>query len=503
MSLTSVNTAEEFHRILSQMNADIRDKIESLERRETEGVISAFAGDTRVPPAYAGWLMQQLGSVPVLHIKEIKQQIGREEAETLLRLKVRRGGPERLRTVQQTVRSLLGVSLDAFEAEPRGERGAEMDIDDFLVEANGAGIREALRLILDLELKHPRLVLIEEPEVHLHPGLARVMASYLKEKSQEIQMFVTTHSTEFVDFVTFPTVFLVNRDSANGTACQPIEAEEASVTLPAELGLRLSTVFMFDRLVFVEGPSDESVLREFARKLEIDLTKSNVGFVYMQGARNFAHFAADTTLDFLAKRQVKMFFVVDHDERDDAEIQRMIARLGNRATLKVLQRREMENYLLDPQAVALFIDEKLRLGGSERTRPDVGNVREGMEAEAISLKKEVIRLRLENRLLKPIYLHTRAEEGPIGERINTAIRQLTDREAKIGQEETTITNELEAVWPAEALNLAPGSLVLSRLAARFGAKFSKDRGDTERLARLLQEEDIQAEMKELLHNIVE
>ncbi len=42
------------------------------------------------------------------------------------------------------------------------------------MEANGAGIREALRIILDLELERPAFALIEEPEVHLHPGLEKV-----------------------------------------------------------------------------------------------------------------------------------------------------------------------------------------------------------------------------------------------------------------------------------------------------------------------------------------
>lgn len=142
--MASVNNLDEGVRLLSQIAEDTREKIEAHEKQETKGVISAFAGDIRVPPAYAGWLMEQFGSTPVMHIKEVKQQIGREEAETLLRLKVRRGGPDRLRTVQQTVRALLGVSLDAFESEARGESRAEMDVDDFLVEANGAGIREAL-----------------------------------------------------------------------------------------------------------------------------------------------------------------------------------------------------------------------------------------------------------------------------------------------------------------------------------------------------------------------
>ena len=152
-----------------------------------------------------------------------------------------------------------------------------MDVDDFLVEANGAGVREALRIILDLEeLKKPTLVLIEEPEAHLHPGLARTIANYLREKSHDIQMFITTQSTEFVDSATFNNVFLVARDSHNRTVCNAVERESGVAVIPAELGLRLSTVFMFDRLVFVESASDENVLRMLSTALHIDLTRQNV-----------------------------------------------------------------------------------------------------------------------------------------------------------------------------------------------------------------------------------
>ncbi len=267
-----------------------------------------------------------------------------------------------MNAVQTIVRGLLGVHIDAFRDDERSP--AEMDVDQFLVEANGAGIREALRIVLDLELKSPQLVLIEEPEVHLHPGLARVVANYLREKSPDIQMFVTTHSTEFVDSVSFQNAYLVSKNAGGKTVCQLIEAEEEALRIPAELGLRLSTVFMFDRLLFVEGQSDEGVMRLFAQKLAIDLTKCNLGFVQMGGVRNFANFAADATLDLLSRRQVLMWFVVDRDEDDD--VKRMMARLGARAALQVLQCRELENYLLNEDAIAPFVAEKLRAAKKRR-----------------------------------------------------------------------------------------------------------------------------------------
>ena len=506
--LVMANSLEEFHKDLSQLTAETRERIDTLARKETDNTLRAFAGDAKTVPAYAEWLMQQFGALRFLHFQEWKQPLGREDALTLLSLKIRRGGPDRLRTIQQTVRGLLEVTVDAFEAEssdrrPAESRGAEMDVDDFLVEANGADIREALRIILDLELKHPDLVLIEEPEVHLHPGLARVVASYLQDRSREIQMFIATHSTEFVDFVSFKNLYVVSRNAQKKTICEAAQDEDTALKVPAELGLRLSSVFMFDRLVFVEGPSDEGILRELAKGLELDLAKGNVGFVHMAGVRNFAHFAAETTLDLLSRRRVGMWFMLDRDERDDEEVARMMARLGSRAKLKVLANRELENYLLNEVALLHFIREKQRASGIGDPQPDEDGVRRAIHEEAVSLKEEVIRLRLEGKLLKPVFLRTRKQPGTIGERIRAAIADLDARAKAEESEKQSITEEVERDWEGNAVHLAPGSLILSRVAKRYGVRYSKDGGDGERLARLLPPPWIPRELRELLEELVQ
>ncbi len=115
-----------------------------------------------------------------------------------MELKVRRGGPEKLRAIQEVVVALLGVEIDAFRSEQR-EGSAELDVDRFLVQANGAGIREALRLILDYEFAQPAILLVEEPEIHLHPALEISMMRYLKRVGTQNQIFITTHSTNFLD----------------------------------------------------------------------------------------------------------------------------------------------------------------------------------------------------------------------------------------------------------------------------------------------------------------
>ena len=196
-----------------------------------------------------------------------------------------------------------------------------------------------------------------------------------------------------------------------------------------------------------------------------------------------------------------MWFVTDRDERDDVEVARMMERLGERAKLAVLRKRELENYLLDEVAVAAFIAEKQKAAGSNGPSPEQNSVRRAIEEEAASLREEVIRLRLERRLLKPIFLHTRSVAGSIEERIRTAIEDLTARLGRIAQERTSVATEVEQHWVSESVNQAPGSLVLQGAAKRFGATFSQNTGDSERLARLLSGSSIAQELKELLHEI--
>jgi hypothetical protein len=497
-AVAAATSAETLAVAINELVSQSRDEIEKLRKKETEGSLSAFAGPAKIPPAYALWLIEQYGSIQMLHLEEEKEPIGKDEAGTLLDMKLQRGGMDRLQTLQETIRALLGVDVDAFQARDRsGERTAEMDVDNFLVEANGAGIRESLRLILDLELKKPALLLLEEPEVHLHPGLARVIATFLREKSRDIQMFVATHSTEFVDSVAFQNAYMVSRDKDYRTVCQSITQSDGPLLLPSELGLRLSTVFMFDRLVFVEGPSDETILRSLAKTLRLDLTKSNVGFVHMCGVRNFAHFAAEGTLELLAKRKIEMWFVADRDEKDDAEVKKMEGRLGPRATLKVLLRRELENYLIDETAIKKFIDEKKtpQLGDQPVTTHAVGEaLREAMD----KLKPEVVRLRLERRLLTPIFLNVRTMQGTVEERLGRAGELLKARLDSVVQETTAIQDELDQQWGNRRLDLVPGTLVLEKAIAKFGTNYSKENGDGERLARLLEPDALSKELRDLL-----
>ncbi|HEY9692633.1 MAG TPA: AAA family ATPase [Oculatellaceae cyanobacterium] len=193
-------------------------------------LVASITGEENSIPNYAKNLIAKVSSFKVLHLRERREPIGEEEAQKLLSLKVKRGGEEALRNIKETVYSLLGVSIDAFQGESTSNEAAELDVDNFLIEVNGSGIRESLRLVLDVEFGEPNILLVEEPEIHLHPALETSMMRYLKRISANCQVFLTTHSTNFLDTAEMQNVYLISKPSS--TQIQKLNVEEAEAKIP-------------------------------------------------------------------------------------------------------------------------------------------------------------------------------------------------------------------------------------------------------------------------------
>ncbi|MEU8385980.1 AAA family ATPase [Streptosporangium sp. NPDC048865] len=355
------NSMEEFNTALRELSASLGDQAFRLESEENKVGIQTFAGESKSVPGYVDAFISMISCCKIHYLTETRAPIGESEARRILNLKTSRGQDEILRRIQTLVSDLLGVKIDAFTGStpPQSARqdtspAAEIDVDKFLIQVNGSGIREALRIILDYEFEQPEILLIEEPEVHLHPALEFAMLQYLKRIGDTCQVFLSTHSTNFLDTPEFENVYLVTREES--TSVQLLHVEEAEDAIPHELGLRLSSLFMYDRLVFVEGSTDERMLRTLAATAGINFGKKSIGFIAMRGARNFGYYANSEVISFLSKRRVQAHFLLDRDERTTEDIERLQDLLRDCGKLWVLQRRELENYLLDTPTLVRFLE---------------------------------------------------------------------------------------------------------------------------------------------------
>lgn len=476
-----------------------------------QGSVETFAGSESVIPNHVLNFLHRLSEVKVLNITDDRRPIGPEEAQRLLNLKMQRGGLDHLLTIQRMVSTLLGVRIDAFASDqtPRSRQvSAELDVDNFLVEVNGSGIKEALRLLLDIEFHTPHLLLVEEPEIHLHPALESGMMGYLKEVSRKCQVFITTHSTNFLDHAEMKNIYLISKPES--TSAELLSQSEAEDQIPVELGIRPSSLFIHDRLVFVESPTDEEIIREWASKLDVNLDQANVGFVHMGGARNFSYFAASSTLSFLAKRQVNLWFLIDRDEKDEKDISVIQCRLGSNAVASVLEKREIENYLIIPNVLANHIASKASRGGSQIELPSEGEI-DGLIKEASdNLREAAIFKRVAKNLCQPLYpnLVQRSEDTDGRTAEEKVTEQIEEWEAKVAELKSAIAEETKRQsemvtrdWDQRKLDMVPGDSLIDMVYKHYGVRFHKKRGDGVELARMMTKGDICREIEELIRAI--
>ncbi|WP_167536360.1 AAA family ATPase [Streptomyces ficellus] len=502
------STPEEFTQICRSKVSQLTTEIESVEHAEIGNPVRIFSGEATTVPNYVTNLISRISELRVHHLSEQRNPIGPAEASKILRLKTSRGQGAVLNDIQSVVSTLLGVQIDAFSSDdnPRrsGQPVAELDVDDFLVQVNGSGVREALRLILDYEFEKPQVLLVEEPEVHLHPALETALMQYLRNVSEKCQVFLTTHSTNFLDVGALKNVYMVSR--APQTTVNLLNVSEAEEAIPQELGIRLSSLFMYDRLIFVEGPSDEQILRIFAETLKVSLGQASVGFVTTGGARNFTHFATASTLSFLGKRNVRTTFLLDRDERNSVEIIKLQEQVSGVSELVVLEKRELENYLLDARTLSRYL--AIRTDGAVQVSPE--QVQEKIDSACEELRAVAIERRALKEICAPIFprregvIHRDVEE----DFLTAAYREIDEVIASVQQlrqkmEETLrrAAGDVESRWASSKADLIPGDEILKLIFRGYGLSFNK-RKDSVRIASVMTEGEIPREMATVIRGLV-
>ncbi|MFF7487404.1 ATP-dependent endonuclease [Streptomyces luteogriseus] len=499
----------DFQRACQNRIQELKAKITEIASTGIEHPVSTFSGDATEIPEYVSSLVRKISELGVHHLSEQRKPIGQQEAARILKLKTSRGQGEVLRGLQSVVSGLLGVQIDAFSSDdPYVRRGvgvaAELDVDEFLVQVNGSGIREALRLILDYEFEKPQIMLVEEPEVHLHPALETALMEYLKNISNECQIFLTTHSTNFLDVGDLRNVYMIRKEP--DTQIQLLDVTEAEESIPQELGIRLSSLFMYDRLIFVEGPSDEQVLRSFADKLGVSFGQAALGFVTTGGARNFTHYATASTLKFLGKRNVKTVFVLDRDERDEEDLRKLQRQISGVSELQLLKRRELENYLLAPAALATFIADK----SSQASTPAEDEISRALDEICDSLLSISIERRVLKKVCAPLYPNREAvinrdEGADFAASVTTQLSKITESLTQLESELDTLIRDADAEvrqeWESRKHEIVPGEEVLTLLLQRYGLRFNK-RQDCLKIAALMKREEIPTEISQVISSLV-
>lgn len=162
------------------------------------------------------------------------------------------------------------------------------------------------------------LLLIDEPELYLHPQAVEVVRVALSRLAKDgYQVIVTTHSANMISRADAPNALLVRRGAIEGTRCYPRLKDVVQHAIDGAahqsevlFGLSNSTKILFsERVVITEGKTERTILPAvFDRVFGLTPSEDKLGFVDVGGVNNIID-----TMKVLAAMGLPCKAIVDLD----------------------------------------------------------------------------------------------------------------------------------------------------------------------------------------------
>ena len=321
--------------------------------------------------------------------------------------------------------------------------------------------------------KTPResTVVLDEPDVYMHPDLQRKLYRLIKARFD--QAIIATHSVEIMAEADPSDILVINNRQPRS---EYANTEPAVQVLVDQLGgihnVHLARLWNARKVLLVEG-KDLAFLKTFHAKLypEAETPLDAIPNLSIGGWGGWAHaIGSSMALRNAVGDRITTYSIFDSDYHTSAEIAERYQQAKERGiNLHIWERKEIENYLLDPTVIARVIHQR-----SKTTTPTAAEIQTFL-LEACEVEKDTVL---------------------------DGMATLQDRKLGVGGANKAARELLAARWTHGRLHAVSGKALLSPLSAWAQEQYGVAIGAMA-LARAFRASELAQELRDIITNIEE
>jgi predicted ATPase len=223
---------------------------------------------------------------------------------------------------------------------------------------SGTGLKHFLDVLLKTTVSGAKVVLLDEPELGLHPDLQRRFVEYLARLATDkgIQFFLATHSQVLLNYSDSVTYYRIT--NTKGQRSLVSVDKSAAATLMIDLGLRPGDVLNQDMCILVEGATDVVFFEHIVRVLYAnEFQKVGVAILQYGGGAAEGIVSGSINVANIVPAQRFTYWIRDRDAKPTAQpapnstkFVNALVKAGMQA--RIWNKREIEYYFPEPLLVA-------------------------------------------------------------------------------------------------------------------------------------------------------
>ena len=223
----------------------------------------------------------------------------------------------------------------------------------------GTGLGNVIAMLyVALTAREPQVIAIDEPNAFLHPRALRELLSILESVGSQHQYIMTAHSPDVITAVNLSSIVLLDFDGTCTTAKRVNEIDLFALRGHlADLGIRITDLHSRDRVLWVEGQTEELLMPDLLRHAWPEIAASTAVLrVERTGTFSRKGVKPSEVADLYTRLSTSSALVppmvcilLDAEDRSQAERERITAESSG--SLRFLPRRMLECYVLDAEAI--------------------------------------------------------------------------------------------------------------------------------------------------------